>query len=88
MLAQNQISSPKITGEIIKEVLTLILGENAPIEQVDEAMAQMSAMQEAAQAQAMEQAQIEQAQAEQEAQAQSEVSEEEIEMAALANGGV
>ena len=88
VLAQNQISSPQITGEIIKEVLTLILGENAPIEQVDEAMAQMSAMQEAAQAQAMEQAQAAQEQAEQEAQAQSEVSEEEIEMAALANGGI
>ena len=88
MLAQNQISSPKITGEIIKEVLTLILGENAPIEQVDEAMAQMSAMQEAAQAQAIERAQMAQEQAEQEAQAQSEPSEEGMEAAALANGGV
>lgn len=88
VLAQNQISSPQITGEIIKEVLTLILGENAPIEQVDEAMAQMSAMQEAAQAQAIEQVKMEQEQAEQEAQAQSEPSEEEVEMAALANGGV
>ena len=88
VLAQNQISSPKITGEIIKEVLTLILGENAPIEQVDEAMAQMSAMQEAAQAQAMEQAQAAQEQAGQEEQAQSEVSEEEMDAAALANGGI
>ena len=83
VLAQNQISSPQITGEIIKEILTLILGENAPIEQVDEAMAQMSAMQEAAQAQA-----TERAQAEQEERAQSEASEEEAEMEALVNGGI
>ena len=69
-------------------MLTLILGENAPIEQIDEAMAQMSAMQEAAQAQAIEQVKMEQEQAEQEAQAQSEPSEEDVEMAALANGGV
>ena len=88
VLAQNQISLPQITGGIIKEILTLILGENAPIEQIDEWMGQMQAMQEAAEAQAIEQAQIEQAQAEQESQAQSEPSEEEIEMAALANGGV
>nr|DAY00973.1 MAG TPA: Head tail connector [Caudoviricetes sp.] len=80
VLAQNQISSPQITGEIVKEVLTLILGENAPIEQVDQAMSQMMAAQEAAQAQAMTQ--------DEEVQIKNEPSEEEMEMAALANGGI
>lgn len=80
VLAQNQISSPQITGEIVKEVLTLILGENAPIEQVDQAMSQMMAAQEAAQEQAMTQ--------DEEAQIKNEPSEEEVDMAALANGGI
>ena len=80
VLAQNQISSPQITGEIVKEVLTLILGENAPIEQVDQAMSQMMAAQEAAQAHAMTQ--------DEEVQIKNEPSEEEMEMAALANGGI
>ena len=80
VLAQNQISSPQITGEIVKEVLTLILGENAPIEQVDQAMAQMMAAQEAAQAQAVTQ--------DEEAQIKNEPSEEDMEMAALVNGGI
>ena len=80
VLAQNQISSPQITGEIVKEVLTLILGENAPIEQVDQAMAQMIAMQEAAQAEAVTQ--------DEEAQIKNEPSEEDMEMAALVNGGI
>lgn len=86
VLAQNQISSPQITGGIIKEVLTLILGENAPIEQIDQAVAQMMAMQEAAQEQAGQAALQEQA--EQEAQMQETPSKEDMEMAALANGGV
>lgn len=80
VLAQNQISSPQITGEIVKEVLTLILGENAPIEQVDQAMAQMMATQEAAQAEAVTQ--------DEEAQIKNEPSEEDMEMAALVNGGI
>ncbi|OUT17892.1 portal protein [Campylobacter concisus] len=80
VLAQNQISSPQITGEIVKEVLTLILGENAPIEQVDQAMTQMMAAQEAAQAQAVTQ--------DEEAQIKNEPSEEDMEMAALVNGGI
>ena len=80
VLAQNQISSPQITGEIVKEVLTLILGENAPIEQVDQAMAQMMAAQEAAQAEAVTQ--------DKEAQIKNEPSEEDKEMAALVNGGI
>nr|DAO17142.1 MAG TPA: Head tail connector [Caudoviricetes sp.] len=80
VLAQNQISSPQITAEIVKEVLTLILGENAPIEQVDQAMAQMMAAQEAAQAQAVTQ--------DEEAQIKNEPSEEDMEMAALVNGGI
>ena len=80
VLAQNQISSPQITGEIVKEVLTLILGENAPIEQVDQAMAQMMAAQEAAQAEAVTQ--------DEEAQIKNEPSEEDMEMAALVNGGI
>ena len=67
-------------------MLTLILGENAPIEQVDQAIAQMMAMQEAAQEQAGQAAMQEQA--EQEAQAQDEPSKEDMEMMALANGGV
>ena len=86
VLAQNQISSPQIIGGIIKEVLTLILGENAPIEQVDQAVAQMMAMQEAAQEQAGQAALQEKA--EQEAQMQETPSKEDMEMAALANGGV
>ena len=86
VLAQNQISSPQITGGIIKEVLTLILGENAPIEQIDQAVAQMMAMQETAQEQAGQAALQEQA--EQEAQMQETPSKEDMEMAALANGGV
>ena len=65
-------------------MLTLILGENAPIEQVDQAVAQMMAMQEAAQAgQAAMQEQVEQ-----EAQMQETPSKEDMEMMALANGGV
>ena len=80
VLAQNQISSPQITGEIVKEVLALILGENAPIEQVDQAMAQMMAAQEAAQAEAVTQ--------DEEAQIKNEPSEEDMEMAALVNGGI
>ena len=80
VLAQNQISSPQITGGIIKEVLTLILGENAPIEQVDQAMAQMMAAQEAAQVEAVTQ--------DEEAQIKNEPSEEDMEMAALVNGGI
>ena len=80
VLAQNQISSPQITGEIVKEVLTLILGENAPIEQVDQAMAQMMAAQEAAQAEAVTQ--------DEEAQIKNEPSEEDMEMTALVNGGI
>lgn len=80
VLAQNQISSPQITGEIVKEVLTLILGENAPIEQVDQAMAQMMTAQEAAQAEAVTQ--------DEEAQIKNEPSEEDMEMAALVNGGI
>ena len=80
VLAQNQISSPQITGEIVKEVLTLILGENAPIEQVDQAIAQMMAAQEAAQAEAVTQ--------DEEAQIKNEPSEEDMEMAALVNGGI
>ncbi|WP_149724857.1 hypothetical protein [Campylobacter concisus] len=84
VLAQNQISSPQITGEIVKEVLTLILGENAPIEQVDQAMAQMMAAQEAAQAEA----QAEAVTQDEEAQIKNEPSEEDMEMAALVNGGI
>ena len=80
VLAQNQISSPQITGEIVKEVLTLILGENAPIEQVDQAMTQMMAAQEAAQAEAVTQ--------DEEAQIKNEPSEEDMEMAALVNGRI
>ncbi len=80
VLAQNQISSPQITGGIIKEVLTLILGENAPIEQVDQAMAQMMAAQEASQVEAVTQ--------DEEAQIKNEPSEEDMEMAALVNGGI
>ena len=84
VLAQNQISSPQITGGIIKEVLTLILGENAPIEQVDQAIAQMMAMQEAAQ----EAAQARNVTQDEETQIKNEPNEEDMEMAALANGGI
>ena len=56
VLAQANMATPAISGEIIKEILTLILGENAPIEAIDEAMAQMQALQQA-QLQAAQQAQ-------------------------------
>jgi|GEM_PF-484645 len=92
VLAQANMATPAISGEIIKEILTLILGENAPIEAIDEAMAQM---------QALEQAQLQAAQQAQDAaddeggEAQDipdrdehPPSDDELDRAALLNGGI
>ncbi|AQW87108.1 hypothetical protein CPIN18021_0261 [Campylobacter pinnipediorum subsp. caledonicus] len=80
VLAQNGIQSIEIVSGILKEILTLILGENAPLEMIDEYIAQMQAQQQAmAEQQAM--------QAQQEAQEQ-ELSDEQKELANLAMGGV
>lgn len=92
VLAQANMATPAISGEIIKEILTLILGENAPIEAIDEAMAQMQALQQA-QLQAAQQAQ---SAAEGEGGEAQDVpdrdehppSEDELDRAALLNGGI
>lgn len=86
------MATPAISGEIIKEILTLILGENAPIEAIDEAMAQMQALQQA-QLQAAQQAQDA---ADDEGGEAPDVpdrdehppSEDELDRAALLNGGI
>lgn len=92
VLAQANMATPAISGEIIKEILTLILGENAPIEAIDEAMAQMQALQQA-QLQAAQQAQ---SAAESESGEALDVpdrdehppSDDELDRAALLNGGI
>ena len=92
VLAQANMATPAISGEIIKEILTLILGENAPIEAIDEAMAQMQALQQA-QLQAAQQAQDAADDEGGEAQDVSDrdehpPSEDELDRAALLNGGI
>ncbi|MFL1707059.1 hypothetical protein ACHJH3_08655 [Campylobacter sp. MOP7] len=83
VLAQNNMNAPTITSQILKQILTLILGENAPIEQIDMAMQMMQAANaqdtgEAATAEDVPQDGVE----------ESVPSEEELEMAAIMNGGV
>lgn len=92
VLAQANMATPAISGEIIKEILTLILGENAPIEAIDEAMAQMQALQQA-QLQATQQAQDAVDDEGGEAQDvpdrdEHPPSEDELDRAALLNGGI
>ncbi len=92
VLAQANMATPAISGEIIKEILTLILGENAPIEAIDEAMAQMQALQQA-QLQAAQQAQSAAEDGGDEAQDvpdrdEHPPSEDELDRAALLNGGI
>ena len=92
VLAQANMATPAISGEIIKEILTLILGENAPIEAIDEAMAQMQALQQA-QLQAAQQAQDAADDEGGEAQDvpdrdEHPPSEDELDRAALLNGGI
>lgn len=92
VLAQANMATPAISGEIIKEILTLILGENAPIEAIDEAMAQMQALQQA-QLQAAQQAQSAAEDGGGEAQDvpdrdEHPPSEDELDRAALLNGGI
>ena len=92
VLAQANMATPAISGEIIKEILTLILGENAPIEAIDEAMVQMQALQQA-QLQAAQQAQ---SAADDEGGEAPDVpdrdehppSDDELDRAALLNGGI
>ncbi|WP_298706265.1 hypothetical protein, partial [uncultured Campylobacter sp.] len=92
VLAQANMATPAISGEIIKEILTLILGENAPIEAIDEAMAQMQALQQAQ----LQAAQQPQSAAEGEDGEAPDVpdrdehppSEDELDRAALLNGGI
>ena len=81
------MATPAISGEIIKEILTLILGENAPIEAIDEAMAQMQAAQQA-QAQAAQQAAQGGAEPGEAEQIEHPPSDDEIDRAALLNGGI
>ncbi|QCD52503.1 portal protein [Campylobacter sp. RM16192] len=77
VLAQNRMNAPAITSQILKQILTLILGENAPIEEIDIAMQEMMAV-------ASEQAMAEAGAPQEEVPP----SEEEMEMMALMNGGV
>lgn len=86
VLAQTNMNAPQITAEIIKQILTLILGENAPIEAIDQAMQQMQEVQ--AQQQAMiEQAALSEADTDDKT-TQDEESEQDLDMQALLNGGV
>ena len=68
VLAQTGMSDPKLISPLLKDIMLLLRGENAPIEQIDEAFAQIIAQNEAqAQAQIAEkqaQAQMAAAQAE------------------------
>lgn len=87
VLAQTNMNAPQITAEIIKQILTLILGENAPIEAIDQAMQQMQEVQ--AQQQVMiEQAALSEADTDGEATPQDEESEQDLDVQALLNGGV
>ena len=63
VLAQTGMSDPKLISPLLKDIMLLLRGENAPIEQIDEAFAQIIAQNEAqAQAQiAKEQAQAQMA---------------------------
>lgn len=86
VLAQTNMNAPQITAEIIKQILTLILGENAPIEAIDQAMQQMQEVQ--AQQQAMiGQAALSEADADDKT-TQDEESEQDLDVQALLNGGV
>ena len=76
VLAQNRMNAPAITSQILKEILTLILGENAPTEEIDMVMQEMMTANE----QAMEEASAPQEEAP--------PSQEDMEMMALMNGGV
>ena len=87
VLAQTNMNAPQITAEIIKQILTLILGENAPIEAIDQAMQQMQEVQ--AQQQAMiEQAALSEADTDDKTTPQDEESEQDLDVQALLNGGV
>lgn len=83
VLAQNNMNAPTITSQILKQILTLILGENAPIEQIDMAIQMMQA----ASAQDAGEAAIA-GEVPQDGAEESVPSEEELEMAAIMNGGV
>ena len=81
------MNATQITAEIIKQMLTLIHSENAPIEAIDQAMQQMQEVQ--AQQQAMiEQAALSEADTDGEATPQDEESEQDLDVQALLNGGV
>lgn len=48
VLAQTGMSDPKLISPLLKDIMLLLRGENAPIEQIDEAFAQIIAQNEAA----------------------------------------
>lgn len=73
-MAQNGLNNPNLSVGIIKEILTLILGENAPTEMIDEALAKQQEL--IAQEQSAQEAQDEQ------------VNQDDLEIQALLNGGV
>lgn len=58
VLAQTGMSDPKLISPLLKDIMLLLRGENAPIEQIDEALSQIIAQQ-----QAQQEAQIAQQQA-------------------------
>ena len=47
VLAQTGMSDPKLISPLLKDIMLLLRGENAPIEQIDEAFAQIIAQNEA-----------------------------------------
>lgn len=67
VLAQTGMSDPKLISPLLKDIMLLLRGENAPIEQIDEALSQIIAQQQAQQeaqiAQQQAQASVAQAQA-------------------------
>nr|WP_321317769.1 hypothetical protein [uncultured Campylobacter sp.] len=92
VLAQTGMSDPKLISPLLKDIMLLLRGENAPIEQIDEAFAQIIAQQEAAaQAQIAEkqaQASVAQAQADEAAAAQAAADPSVVEAAAAQQAAV
>ena len=79
MLAQNGVGSMQVVGGILKEILTLILGENAPLEAIDEALAQANSPQDP---------QTDEINDRQDETQPQNLSQEDMDMQGLLNGGV
>lgn len=90
MLGQAGVNSPELAGVIAKEIIGNIMGENAPIEQIDMAINQAKAQQELALAQQQQElvARDQEMMMNEAAQSESTPSEEELEMASLKAGGI